>query len=312
MNATAAMVLCFFCQAGDITFEKSWPEALKKGKEKNGLVLLYFSNDGVKDCKRFAEETLTKPAVAAAFKGFVVARIDPEGPDEDNFLWQKHGSPGLPILFIYDGDGAQLASVLHLGAEYVTATLGAAPRVYRDKISPGRAALAKNPEDIDALRGLGEAFAALENDAAAGENFTKAIDLLEKKGDSNGAIELMQKMFEAFMEKKWYKALKPVVKRLSDIDPLNRSGLGAKAAWVEGLAACEERKWQDAIDVLKPACEKYTDVDFLDKMMFSLASAYMYSKDKDTALKVFEEIVAKFPESETANIAKIQVDKLKR
>ena len=46
--------------------------------------------------------------------------------------------------------------------------------------------------------------------------------------------------------------------------------------------------------------------------MFTLGAGYMYSGDKENAIAVFDEISKKFPNSDTANIAKIQADKLRK
>ena len=78
------------------------------------------------------------------------------------------------------------------------------------------------------------------------------------------------------------------------------------------MADCAEGKWQDAIRGMTAACDKYKDSDILDKMIFTLGSAYMYAKDNANAIATFEKLVEKFPDSESAEIARIQLDKLKK
>jgi TolA-binding protein len=46
-------------------------------------------------------------------------------------------------------------------------------------------------------------------------------------------------------------------------------------------------------------------------MMFTLASAYMYSGDKPTAVQVFEAIIKEYPDSDTAKLAETQAGKIK-
>ena len=62
---------------------------------------------------------------------------------------------------------------------------------------------------------------------------------------------------------------------------------------------------------MKPACERYKDSPLMDKMLFTLGAGYMYSGDTQSAIATFDEISKRFPTSETANIAKIQADKLR-
>jgi TolA-binding protein len=63
---------------------------------------------------------------------------------------------------------------------------------------------------------------------------------------------------------------------------------------------------------MKAACERYKDAPNMDQMLFTLGSAYMYSRDKENAIAIYEEIVKKYPNSETKNIAQIQIDKLRK
>jgi TolA-binding protein len=73
-----------------------------------------------------------------------------------------------------------------------------------------------------------------------------------------------------------------------------------------------ETKWQNAITGMRAACDRYKDAPNLDQMLFTLGSAYMYARDNANAIAIFEEIVKKYPDSETANICKIQLDKLRK
>ena len=87
---------------------------------------------------------------------------------------------------------------------------------------------------------------------------------------------------------------------------------GAKvAAWVLGMASCAEGRWGEAIDGLKAAVEKYKGHELQPKMMFTMASAYMYAKDIDNAITVFETIVKDYPDTESADISKVQAEKLR-
>lgn len=295
----------------DVTWEKNWNDALKKAKEQNKMALLYFHSDKVKDCKRFATETLPQPSVANALREYVCCQLDPEGTDDDNRLWQKLGQ-AIPGVFIYAPDGTLFATVGSLGAKYVQSILVNAPTVYFQTVLPAKDKLAKNPEDTDTLISLGTAYAMIDNKKASTENFKKALDLLVKKGDTKGAIDVIRKQLDIAMDTKWYLEARPAARKLLELDPRDESKLGAKAAWVDGMAACFERKWQEAVDIMKPACDKYKDSDLLDKMMFTLGSAYMYNKQNDKALEVFDTIVQKYPGTETAQLAEIQARKLRK
>src|SRR5581483_8710762 len=101
----------------DIKWKKNWSEALKEAKASKKLAVLVFFNKGLKDCQRFEADTLPNPAVVSALQQHVCAMIDPDGTDEDNALWQKHGQVRPPMTYVYDPDGKLLTSISALKAD---------------------------------------------------------------------------------------------------------------------------------------------------------------------------------------------------
>lgn len=296
----------------DVAWKTSWPDALKEAKASGKMAVLYFTNAGVKDCVRFESEALQNTGVVLALKAFVCAKIDPEGPDADNKLWQDHGGPRLPMTFVYDPEGKRLVGINTLNATNYAGLLNAAKPAYFDKIKPAKDSLASNPAQADKLVMLGEAYLALDNSAESGKNYDAAVEILAKKGDSAGALKILENQVATFYAKKWYGPARNACKKILELDPSDTTKVCSMASWVLGMADCDDRKWNDAISGLTSACAKYKDSKILDKMMFTLASAYMYSGDKASAIRTFEEIVLKFPESDSVNIARTQIEKLKK
>lgn len=296
----------------DIKWKASWPEALKEAKASKKLAVLVFFNKGLKDCQRFEADTLSDASVISALQAHVCAKIDPDGTDEENKLWQDHGMDRPPMTYIYDPDGKMLTSVKSLNAKVYAGAVASAGPAYFQKIVPARESLAKDPNQPEKLVMLGEAYQKLDNKTESANAYNKAVDVLAKKGDKSGALKILENQLNTYYESKWYVPAKEACKKVAELDPTDGSKLGAKAAWILGMAACDEKKFRDAITVLQPACERFKDSPILDKMMFTLGSGYMYSGDKQGAVAVFDEICKKFPDSETANIARIQADKLRK
>jgi tetratricopeptide (TPR) repeat protein len=294
-----------------IAWKTKWPDALAEAKAGKKCALLFFFNNGVKYSKQFETDTLTNDKVIAAMRQYVCARIDPEGPDEDNALWQKHQMPKLPATYIYDPSGAQLATVRAFKADGYAAALEAIAPAYTNQIAPARETLAKDPEQADALAKLGAAYVKLDNPVESAKQYVKAADALSKKGDKAKALALMGEQLNTFFDQKWFTYARECCKKIGELDPADASKLGAKAAWAQGMADCDDKKLKDAIAVLQPAVDKYKDSDLRAQMMFTLASAYMYSGDKGTALKVFEAIIKEYPDSDTAKIAETQAGKIR-
>ncbi|HLY11041.1 MAG TPA: tetratricopeptide repeat protein [Planctomycetota bacterium] len=307
-----AAVLALVLSPQEIKWKGNWTEALKEAKASKKLAILVFFNKGVKDCQRFEAEVLPNAAVVSALQQHVCVKIDPDGTDEENALWQKFGQARPPMTYICDPDGKLLTAVSALKAEYYAGPIASAGSAYFNKILPAREALARDPNQPDKLVLLGEAYEKLNNPEESAAAYNKAVEILAKKGDKAGALKLIEGQLNTYYDAKWYVPARTSCVRVAELDPSDSTKLGAKAAWIIGMADCKEAKWQNAITGMKAACERFKDAPNMDQMLFTLGSAYMYARDKDNAIAVFEEIVKKYPTSETRNIAQIQIDKLRK
>ncbi len=296
----------------DIKWRTSWPEALKEAKASKKLVILVFFNKGFKDCVKFEAETLPNAAVISALQQHVCIKIDPEGTDDDNALWQKFGQARPPMTYVCDPEGKLLTAVSALKAEFYAGPIAQAGSAYFNKIQPAREALAKDPNQADKLVMIGEAYEKLNSPEESAAAYNKAVEVLVKKGDKAGALKLIEGQINSYYEAKWYVPARAACVKVAELDPADSTKLGAKAAWIIGMADCKEMKWQNAITGMKAACERFKDAPNMDQMLFTLGSAYMYARDKENAIAIYEEIVKKYPNSETKNIAQIQIDKLRK
>lgn len=296
----------------EIKYRTNWNEALKEAKASKKLVILMFVNKNLKDSVRFETETLTNASVVSALQQHICIKIDPEGTDEENALWQKFGQARPPMSYVCDPDGKLLTPVSALKAEYFAAPIASAGSAYFNKIQPAREALARDPNQADKLVMMGEAYEKLNNPDESAAAYNKAVDVLIKKGDKAGALRLIEGQLKSYYDAKWYVQARPSCQKVSELDPADSSKLGAQAAWIIGMADCKEAKWQNAITGMRAACDKYKDAPNMDQMLFTLGSAYMYARDNANAIAIFEEIVKKYPNSETKNIAQIQIDKLSK
>jgi tetratricopeptide (TPR) repeat protein len=307
-----AAMLALSLSPQEIKWKTNWPEALKEAKASKKLAILVFFNKGIKDCQRFEAETLPNAAVISALQQHVCARIDPDGTDEENALWQKHGQERPPMTYVYDPDGKLLTTVSALKPEYYAGAIAQAGPAYFNKILPAREALARDPNQPDKLAMLGEAYEKLNNPVESQKAYAAAVDALLKKGDKAGALRLLEAQLGSYYDMKWYVPARAACLKVAELDPADASKLGAKAAWIIGMADCKESKWQNAITGMKAACDRFKDAPNMDQMLFTLGSAYMYARDNANAIAVFEEIVKKYPNSETRNIAQLQIDKLRK
>ncbi len=311
MRAAAALLLLPLLARQEINWRTDFKGTLKEAAAAKKLVALVFQSKDRKNCLRFQNETLADPQVVAALGNYLCVRVNPEGTDDENRLWQEQGSPMPPMTIVFEPDGKVLTAVTPLNPKVYGPLLADIVPAYFEKIVPSREALAKDPKQPGPHRTLGEAWFVMDKSGDSARHFAAAAELLVSKGDKAGALDLLLAQLDKYYEKKWYSPARHCCSMIADLDPDNATKKRPMAAWVQGMASCAEARWGEAIDGLKAACEKYKDSDLLPKMMFTLASAHMYSKDLDTAITVFETIVKDFPETETAEISKVQAEKLR-
>ena len=309
MRVAALLLLPLFA-GQEIAWRNDFKAALKEAAASKKLVVLVFFNKGVKNCIKYQDETLASPDVVAALGRYLCVRIDPDGTDDENRLWQQHKEPPLPMTYVYEPDGKQLVTVGSLNPRVYGGALAAIVPAYFEKIVPAREALARDPKQPDAHVTLGEAYFAIDDSKSSVKHYAEAADLLAAQ-DKAKALALLAGQLDKYYEKKWYTPARACCAKLADLDPENKTGKLPFAAWVLGMASCAEGRWGEAIDGLKAACEKYKGHELQPKMMFTMASAYMYAKDIDNAITVFETIVKDYPDTESADISKVQAEKLR-
>ncbi len=305
-----ALFLLSLVAGQEVAWKNDFKAALKEAAASKKLVVLVFFNKGVKNCVKYQDETLASPEVIAALGQYLCVRIDPDGTDEENRLWQQHKEPSLPMTFVYEPDGKQLAAVGSLNPKVYGGTLAAIVPAYFEKIVPAREALAKDPKQPQAHVALGEAYLAIDDAKASAKHYSEAADLLAAQ-DKAKALALLAGQLDKYYEKKWYTPARACCGKLADLDPDNATGKRPFAAWVLGMASCAEGRWGEAVDGLKAAIEKYKGHELQPKMMFTLASAHMYANDIDAAIEVFDAIVKSYDGTETADLANTQSQKLK-
>ena len=311
MRVAAVLLIVVLAPRQEIAWKSDFKAALKEAAASKKLVALLFQTPDRKDCLKFQNETLSDAGVTAALGKYICVRVNPLGTDDDNRLWQEHGSPMPPMTIIFEPDGKKLTPVAAFTAKSYGPMMGAIVPTYFERIVPAREAIARDATQPVPHKELGEAYMVLDNSRDSARHYATAAELMLNKGDKTGALALSVDQLEKYYDKKWFVPARACCSRIADLDPDNKTGKRPLAAWVLGMASCDEHRWGEAIGGLKEACEKYKDSDLLPKMKFSLASAYMYAGNIDEAIAAFDEIVAKFDGTETADIANIQSQKLK-
>src|SRR5262249_21741586 len=149
----------------------------------------------------------------------VCVKVDPEGSDDDNALWQKFGQARPPMTYICDPDGKLLTPVSALKAEYFAAPIASAGTAYFNKIQPPREALAKDPNQADKWQSIGEAYEKLNNPEESAAAYNKAVDVMVKKGDKAGALKLIEAQLTSYYNAKWYVPARASCQKVAELDP---------------------------------------------------------------------------------------------
>ena len=155
---------------------------------------------------------------------------------------------------------------------------------------------------------------------AAEETAESAQQQIQQAGQASESYENLLKAYNAYQNDDYSEA----ASALSGIDTESLSadaravydsiyedvqGLVFDQLSSEGMDAMNSGDYQEAIDLLSQAVE-INDEDY--PTLSSLANAYRLSGDDENAVRIFEEIIKKFPDSRRATVAQNAINQIRQ
>jgi thiol-disulfide isomerase/thioredoxin len=242
-----------------IKWEKNFDEALKKARLAGKPVMVDFWADWCDWCHRLDRSTYVEPGVVHKAQEFVAVKVNTEGSRKEQALAARYHVSTLPTIAFLSPEGRQLLRVPFQGPGQFPRTLDTALQI-ASQVIPWEQALARNPEDPQALFALG-------------------THLYEQE-DLEDARDLLRK----------------TVARDAESEPEDRRRARMLLAIIEHVS----HNFAAAEKLVKEALTLQPDSDDEPKLLFVLGRTYVSSGRQAEGVATFEAIVREYPQSPVA------------
>ena len=295
-------------KAGEtVTWEPSFDAALKKAKEKNCMIMMFFRRDNSQMSDSFEKDCINQKAVVELAKNFVCLKVDIK---KDIATAKKFKVTGVPQTMFIDSEQKKLGRV----PEFVD------PKPFAKKVKEvyesigiekkAREALKKDAEDLDANLKLGKIYVLRENLPMAEHHLKKVVDgdATNKKGYLvDAAFELGSVQFKNSK----LKEAKQNLKKVKDNDPSDKKGYADDILLMEAEIKMGERDFNGALDKMNEFVRAHKSSDLMHRVLFLMGHAYYQLNEIEKTVMVWEKLVKDHPETAEAERAKYVIPQLK-
>ncbi len=290
-----------------VTWAANLTEALKKAKEKNCMIMMFFRRDKSPMSDSFEKYCINQQKVIELAKNFICLKVDIK---KDTATAKKFKISGVPQTMFIDSEQKKLGRV----PEFID------PEPFADKVKEVyesidiekkvHEALKKNAEDLDANLKLGKIYILRENLPMAEHHLKKVVDgdATNKKGFLvDAAFELGRVQFKNSK----LKEAKENFKKVKDNDKENKKGYADDILVMETEVAMSDRNFNEGLDKANEFVRSHKNSEFMHRILFLMGWAYQELNDTEKAIMVWEKLVKDFPESPGAQRVKYVIPQLK-
>ena len=269
-----------------IAWQKSFDTAVAKAKANGVPIMVDFWAEWCGPCHMLDRDTYRDPTVVSLSRRFVSVKINVEGSKEELDLASRFLVDSLPTIAFLSPSGRQLWRINgYASSEEFPPMIDEALKI-GSRVIAWETALAKNPKDVAALRGLGlHQFAELQQTARSNDSGLIPKFMLEDAG------KLLGEAMEADKDEKAADR-----KRVRRVLGLVRGA--------EGNVAETEAMLKAAL-AIKPA-DPAEDAD----TQASLGELYIHQGKKELAAKTFRMVAKEYPGTRGATRAAQQLERL--
>ena len=266
-------------QTPAIKWEKSFEEAQKKARKTGKPIVVDFWAEWCGWCDRLNRTTYVDPDVVRRAQDFVAVKVDTEGSKKERDITIQYEVTSLPTIVFLSPEGRQLRRVNGFQSRYqFPLTMQAALETAHPVIA-WENALARDPDDAEALAGLGAHLYDIGTREAQQQCLDEARELLMKAvaRDADSPLE----------ERRRSRMLLAI---LHNID----------------------RDFAEAEKLVKDALSLGPQSDDAPRLLFVLGRTYLSAGRRTESVETFQIIIREYPQSPVAEKARETLVNLER
>jgi thiol-disulfide isomerase/thioredoxin len=265
--------------SASIKWERSFEEAQKKARKSGKPMIVDFWAEWCGWCDRLNRTTYVDPDVVRRAQDFVAVKIDTEGSKKEREITARYEVGSLPTILFLSPDGRQLRRVNSFQSGYqFPFTMQEALEIGRGVIA-WEAALARNPDDAEALAGLGAHLYDIGTREAQQQCLDEARELLTKAvaTDADSPLE----------ERRRSRMLLAILHNI-------------------------EHDFSGAERLVKDALSLGPQSDDAPRLLFVLGRTYLSAGRRTESVETFQIIIREYPQSPLAEKARETIVNLER
>ena len=254
-----------------IRWEKSFEEAQKKARKSGKPIMVDFWAEWCGWCDRLNRTTYLEADVVRKAQDFVAVKIDTEGSKKEREITFRYDVTSLPTILFLSPEGRQLRRVNSFQSGYqFPFTMQEALETARGVIT-WEAALARNPDDAEALAGLGAHLYDMGAREAQQQCLDEARELLTKAvaKDADSPLE----------ERRRSRMLLAIIHNV-------------------------EHDFSEAEKLVKDALSLGPQSDDAPRLLFVLGRTYLSAGRRTESVETFQIILREYPQSPIAEKAR--------
>jgi tetratricopeptide (TPR) repeat protein len=291
-----------------LTWESDLETALKKAKEKDTMVMIYFYIEGNKNLADYEKNIVNQPAVVELSEKFVCLKVE---KNKEKKISEKFQASSVPQVLFITGDPKKLGRIVGYvkREEFVEKVKEVYESIEIEKKT--REILQKDPGNLAANLELGKVYIIREMREVAIHCLKKVVDG-DPKNKKGLLVEAAFRLGFLQYNNGMYKLARDNFKKVRKHDVLDEKGFGDDMLAAEAHMCMKERDFEQAIKKWRLFTVKYSDSELMSDALFYLGGAYYRLRKNKEALETWEKLVKEYPNADRVGQAKYYIQTLKK
>jgi TolA-binding protein len=289
-----------------IQWEPTYDVALKKAKEANKPLLIYFYEPNKKLCEAMESNVFAAPDVAKYAENFICYK---EERKKGQGVAARFRAQAVPFVAVVSGDTERpIGNILdYLEWQQFLERLKtifdsiAAEKELKQKLS-------QSQDDVEANFKLAGLWLVRGYPEQAIQLYEKVVRL-DPKNEKGFTVDAALKLAQLYLDSGKADAARKSLKTALEADPENKKGTKEICAIQEAkILAQFENKYDEAVTALTNFINTYPESKLLPDAYFLLGYIYYMKGDRENAITYWEIVASKFPGHELADKAKGSIE----
>lgn len=292
----------------NLTWESDLETAVKKAKEKDTMVMIYFYIAGNKNLAGYEKDVVSQPAVIKLSEKFFCLKVE---KNKEKKIAEQFGVGSVPNVMFITGDKKKIGRIRGYvkSSEFSEKVEEIYESIKNEK--DAREVLRKQPEDLEANLKLGKVYIIREATELA-EHCLKKVVNGDPKNKKGLLVEAAFKLGFVQYNCGMFKEARENFDKVRKYDVLDEKKYGDDMLAAEAHMCMKDNDFEKAIKKWRLFTVKYSDSELVPEALFYLGGAYYQLKKNEQAIEAWEKLIKDYPDADRVEQAKYYIQTVKK